>query len=244
MSNFNPEGLRVAVVSPEAIDPDEWRSLQALHLESLCAQPGVERARAEDIVNWHDPLAYAATRLLPELLVKSGVWNEQIFRHIRVGIVYDGNQPVAGHVVQDATSPSLPKWLGPMRSLESTVKMSIHPALPVPKFGGKRIVHWRESYTHPDFGLEVAVAGLWHVLEEKHPNQKLRAYIYPADPSDAQFRSLCREVRLNRFGAQTKSLKGYMDNHLVTVGEKVGTTQSNIVRLIGYDDPASRLMSK
>jgi hypothetical protein len=247
VANFN--GLRelnTTIWDASAVPNEVWDTLQQLHKESIRSHlPREDWDRADLLTRQSDPDVYRASRVNPNSLVGHEFRADQLFRRVMVAITHDtSGEPISAMLTANNASASLlPERLRPA---EYWAKMMTPPAINIPIIGGKRYVHIRETYTHPDAQkpFEVphnilAVGGLslinlYFSLMQRRPEQPTSAYYASGDPADNELRGLTRILKMHITNESPMTAKGYdRDSKLVRVQEDVRQLLENIIRLPG-----------
>jgi len=250
--NFsNMSDVTTIVYDAEAVPVTIWNRLQSIHRDSLRSHvPQGEWGRMDEIVSWGQPARYRETRINPNILVHEGIWNPQLFKDVLVAVTFDHtHQPVGGVITENNTSASAPRLAreklqlplddnGVIGRTERRIKMHLPTWVPFPYIGGKRIVHFREGYVHPDVQPEInwgeqtsgfILAGLVVALEEYRARQLLAAYAASHDPADTELTQTVRLINARKTGDQSHQIPGYdPDEPLTRLQENVADALSAI----------------
>ena len=219
----NIDSVTTELSRMDEVSYDMWRDIQVVHVESLQAQlPRSEWYRIDDITHATDLATYRERRVHPNTQAGEDGWNrEQIFPRPRIAISYDGSHQIVGSVItQNNTSgksgASELRW-----KAEAGLKMLISPDFSVPKFGGRRYVHLREAFLHPDAQETVKVeddvtvvsaitlTAIFRALDNYNPRQNVTAYLAEGDPADGDFAHLIQALGLSPTGDRENKLAGY-----------------------------------
>lgn len=237
----NMGGMRSVLYDAKAVPGEVWRALQLVQRDSIRANLEEEQwDKADRLVRMQDFKTYRKRRVNPNRQRGRDGWNKkQIFRKPLVAVTFDrSNQVVGGVLTANNTSGSddLP---GPLWRAEAWGKMLTPPGRDVPKLGGKRYVHLREAYSHPeaqlplevDEGLIVVsgieVVGAYHSFQERDPRQKATAYRVLGDPADRGMVVLTDALDMQPTGGRPNTIPGFSE------GSTLERVQTEIGHLLG-----------
>jgi hypothetical protein len=219
----NMEGVTYQIYPTAEVTRDMWRELQAVHVESLQAQlPKQEWGRVDTITNATDLVTYANRRVHPNTQAGQDGWQEkQIFTRPRIAINRDSSNQIIGAALAANNSSGNSEKSKLAWEAEAWGKMIISPNLPIPKFGGRRYVHLREAYIHPDAQetievedgtvavSEITLMGIYHLLDKYNLRQQVAAYTAECDPADRDFEHLTQALGLSKTDHRENKLAGF-----------------------------------
>ncbi len=252
-TNFVPnfggmQDFSIEIYDAAEVPEELWAALQDIHNESIRAGLPMDKwPRADVITRKYDLPTYVERRVRPQLQSGRDGWNDQLFRDPLVAVVHDSsNQPVCGVVTTNNTSAS-DRTPALLRKPEMWLKMVIPPDIRVPKFGGKRYVHFREAYVHPDaqHTLDtrdgtvvvsgIALSGLYYSLHQRDQTQITAAYVVRGDPADYQMEYITAALGMHQTGFKApNSLPGYKpDAPLVRLQRELADMAEDISEMPG-----------
>lgn len=220
------------VYDASAVNEDLWGQIYDMHLASLQKLVGSERAI--EIVG-QDRQRYVNTRVDPEILVRDGLWNPGLFRDVTVAVttiedeVNVGSRRLVNSVITaNNASPPLAR-----------IKMWTPPSMRLPKIGGRRYVHLRESVTDREFFGEkvvsgISLAGLYFALGERHDRQIVASYDFPGDPADLELTQLRRLIGFDK-EASSGSISGF-EGGMVRATKTVREVKEQILAIYGMNE--------
>ncbi len=168
MAGFATHGLDFYVGSPDALEDDTWREIQAVEREAF-ANELLDRPQADIdyLIDWDDPEAFRASRLDPQEAVRRGrLYKDQSFRKPLVALAANEDRVVGYAYMADNTSGNF---------VERQIKM-----LGV----AKRYAWLREIAVLPEYQHR----GIAHVLtylslERRDSLQPVTAYVWEENAS-------------------------------------------------------------
>jgi len=234
-NDSNTDGVKTDVYRMADVTDDMWRELNVVHIESLQAQlPKEQWDRIDTITKTTDLATYRDRRVHPNTQAGQDGWQEkQIFMRPRIAISRDGSNQIIGAALTANNSSGNSERSKLAWEAEAWGKMIISPYLPIKKFGGRRYVHLREAYIHPDAQevievedgtvaiSEITLMGIYHLLDIYNLRQKVSAYTAEGDPADRAFEHLTQALGLSKTDDQENTLTGYTGATRVVRAERI-----------------------
>jgi hypothetical protein len=258
----NTHGLRVDVWDVKAVPDDIWLALQRVQYESLRSQsPSSEWESIGSIVKMGDFTGYRDTRVNPQLLVGKEWNDDQLFRDPRLAVIYQDGKDVSdqarpqviGGVIEELnTSNSIkelphpfdnPKLVEIAKATELRAKMYAPVLTPI--IGGKKHVHLREAYVHPDAQRPldvddanvvngIVLIGTYMALSRRNSKLGLAVYIMPSEPKDQEMVRLTEamELELPEGEGREHHITGY-EGKMLDARSQVGQATAAILERDG-----------